>query len=216
MNIFIGIVLLLVVIAFWRHVLYVLLGVVIFGLVGSIFGDTGRAIGAIIGFIGGIGAANDYDTPEDKPKQESNTSRRESPESDSSSQVVRCPNCIKKIRIPIPLKRPTGRCPACDSVFLVAMDSFGRIKISVEEREHGSHNERKGQSVSSTADYYALLGLSPSATPDEIKLAYRKRIREYHPDRVAGLGEKLRDMANEESKVINHAYSMLKAAGLAS
>jgi molecular chaperone DnaJ len=32
-------------------------------------------------------------------------------------------------------------------------------------------------------DYYAILGVLPTATPEEIRSAYRSRVKQYHPDR---------------------------------
>lgn len=32
-------------------------------------------------------------------------------------------------------------------------------------------------------DHYATLGVSPNATPDSIKAAYRKKATQYHPDK---------------------------------
>jgi curved DNA-binding protein len=53
-------------------------------------------------------------------------------------------------------------------------------------------------------DYYKTLGLSSSATPAEIKKAYRKLAREYHPDRKPG------DKAAERRfKEINEAHEVL-------
>src|SRR5438477_7029300 len=37
--------------------------------------------------------------------------------------------------------------------------------------------------MATRADYYKTLGVDKKATPDEIKKAYRKLARQYHPDR---------------------------------
>jgi len=56
--------------------------------------------------------------------------------------------------------------------------------------------------------WYEVLGVSPAADLDEIKVAYRRMIALYHPDRVAGLGADLRDLADARAKEINAAYAL--------
>ncbi len=53
-------------------------------------------------------------------------------------------------------------------------------------------------------DLYAVLGVSGNATADEIKKAYRKLARKYHPD--VNPGDKT---AEERFKAVSHAYDVL-------
>ena len=55
-------------------------------------------------------------------------------------------------------------------------------------------------------DPYTILGVSRSATDDEIKRAYRELASKYHPDRNGGSAE-----AEEKMKEINAAYSQIVA-----
>lgn len=57
-------------------------------------------------------------------------------------------------------------------------------------------------------DAYKLLGVSPDATDEEIKQAYRALVRKYHPDKYAGTD--LADMATEKMKEINAAYEQIQ------
>lgn len=53
-------------------------------------------------------------------------------------------------------------------------------------------------------DYYEILGVSPTASQDEVKRAYRRLARQHHPDANQG------DAASEDRfKEISHAYETL-------
>ena len=56
-----------------------------------------------------------------------------------------------------------------------------------------------------THSAYKVLGISPNATNDEVKAAYRKMALQHHPDRVATLGEDIRLAAEKKFKEINDA-----------
>ena len=57
------------------------------------------------------------------------------------------------------------------------------------------------------SDPYKVLGVSPNATDDEIKTAYRELAKKYHPDNYAE--SPLADLASEKMKEINEAYDTI-------
>ena len=61
--------------------------------------------------------------------------------------------------------------------------------------------------MSNITDPYQILGVSPNATDDEVKKAYRELSRKYHPD--ANAGNPLSDLAEEKFKQVQEAYSQI-------
>lgn len=58
---------------------------------------------------------------------------------------------------------------------------------------------------------YEVLGVKQGASQEEIKAAYRKLVKQYHPDQYAD--NPLKDLAQEKLTEVNKAYEMLKNGG---
>ncbi len=56
-------------------------------------------------------------------------------------------------------------------------------------------------------DPYSVLGVSPNASDEEVKKAYRELARKYHPDNYQN--NPLADLAEEKMKEINEAYDQI-------
>lgn len=57
---------------------------------------------------------------------------------------------------------------------------------------------------------YQILEISETATPEEIKKAYRKMAIKYHPDKVIHLGEDFQTAAKEKFQKVSEAYETIK------
>ena len=75
---------------------------------------------------------------------------------------------------------------------------------------HSDYESIKSMFIVNQDSNYKILGISPSATDDVVKKAYRKMAVEYHPDKVSYLGEDVRRKAEEKFQKLNNAYQAIK------
>jgi hypothetical protein len=55
-------------------------------------------------------------------------------------------------------------------------------------------------------EWFTILGVAPSATRDQVREAYKMRIKQSHPDRVQDMSPAIRKFAEAETKKLNAAY----------
>lgn len=82
------------------------------------------------------------------------------------------------------------------------------------EQELKEKSDKKQQQVkypSSLQEAFEILGTRPGLPREEYKRIWKAEVVKYHPDRVAGLGERLRQQAEEEMKAINRAWEIIKS-----
>ena len=68
----------------------------------------------------------------------------------------------------------------------------------------------KAMFFNSTDNAYKILEITKTATVDEIKAAYRKMAKKYHPDKVIHLGEEHQKGAAEKFRQVQEAYEQLQ------
>ncbi len=74
-----------------------------------------------------------------------------------------------------------------------------------QQRDEAANTSESEQSF----DPYEVLGVPRSASREDIQAAYRARMQQYHPDKVAHLGEELQKLAHDKALQIQQAYRQL-------
>ena len=89
---------------------------------------------------------------------------------------------------------------------------LAQAQFSGAGRAHRGGQGAAGPSRPSLGQAYQVLGVTESASNQEIKKAYRKLMSEHHPDKLAakGVPEEMIRMATEKTAEISKAYDMIK------
>ncbi len=83
---------------------------------------------------------------------------------------------------------------------------IGFLEISVDDAF-----EIRGEFCSDNDKHYRILNTSRDASIEDIKKAYRRLSKKYHPDRVTHLGDEFAQLANEKFQKINESYEKIKS-----
>ena len=92
-----------------------------------------------------------------------------------------------------------------------AIFGFGGYEMASLRARHasGSGGSQSGAAGDrGAADAYAVLGVEPGVSDEELRAAHRKLVLTYHPDKLAskGLPEEFMALANDRLAAINAAY----------
>tara|TARA_R110000772_G_scaffold31392_1_gene77536 strand:+ start:444 stop:1217 length:774 start_codon:yes stop_codon:yes gene_type:complete len=96
---------------------------------------------------------------------------------------------------------------------------FQQILQRGQAQQHFQQNRRANQQSRSAdrsrmtmSDAYKLLGITSSASDEEVKKAYRRQMNQHHPDKLVskGLPQEMMDIANQRTQDIKSAYELIK------
>ncbi|CAK7356943.1 unnamed protein product [Dovyalis caffra] len=98
---------------------------------------------------------------------------------------------------------PSSSSSSSSSFFFTGRKLASPSVLTVKFNKTKAYNNGSGLSIYASGDYYATLGVPKSASGKEIKAAYRRLARQYHPDVNKEPG------ATEKFKEISAAYEVL-------
>lgn len=97
---------------------------------------------------------------------------------------------------------------ACDGLIQSELDVLEVIATNIGLSKSES-DSILAQFRPSNDSNYRILEISPDATDEEVKKAYRKMAVKYHPDKVATLGADVQKAAEEKFKAVAQAYEAI-------
>jgi predicted RNA-binding Zn-ribbon protein involved in translation (DUF1610 family) len=120
--------------------------------------------------------------------------------------IFSCQSCGRRLRLRTSQVGVEFKCPNCRTHYRSFQNGPGRVRV---ERLAGGGSGAASASSNPGAEHFAELGLPETATLTEVKRAYRKLMKEHHPDMANSLQPEQRATAEEKAKRVNLAYEAL-------
>ena len=119
--------------------------------------------------------------------------------------------CNQRLRIKLSQESREYLCPLCKSKFQASFSKGVLSLIIVKPADNYDKRDVNNQGLEITLnDAYKLFDADTTSSWEFIELSRRRLIQQYHPDKVASLGPKLKVLAETEGKRINIAYDLLR------
>jgi DnaJ like chaperone protein len=86
--------------------------------------------------------------------------------------------------------------------------------LRARQRFHQGAQQQREPDSDALGDAYRALGVSPTATDSEVKMAFRRLMSQHHPDKLMaqGVPEDMIKMATEKTQDIRAAYELIERA----
>ncbi len=128
--------------------------------------------------------------------------------------IFSCLFCDKSLRITFPFKSFKFRCSNCKNKYDIqsAKSNSGVYLVVPKLDRDSSYNTppKKPPIPEEVKKGLYLFDLNKNSSLADVKIAYRKCMAEYHPDKVSHLGYDLRKLAEEKTKAYNSAFQIIK------
>jgi hypothetical protein len=119
-------------------------------------------------------------------------------------ETFSCMGCGQRLRIRRFQKGYSIRCPRCHKRYRGYLDTKGRLRIEPEPEQRRRPAARFDQEE--MIGHYRILNVPVESDLATVRRAYRKLMKEYHPDLYAMSDATKRAEVEEKAKQINEAY----------
>jgi hypothetical protein len=96
---------------------------------------------------------------------------------------------------------------------LAVAQCWSELQTRIKGKQQATEQNAADRPCGPIANALKMMGLSDTASWEEVNCAYRRMVQLYHPDKVAGLAPEFQEIAERRMKEINAAYETLKSRG---